>query len=422
MPTSNLRVLWFTNTPSMAANMLNVKSIGGGWINSLEERIKENPAITLGVAFKHGEEELKKLNSSDTVYYAIPTKTTRIKSLVARHFNKFDDEQLVEYCKEVIQDFKPDIINIFGTEEGFGLVINKIRVPIVIHLQGILTIYETKWFSSSISKLDLVKNSSIKTLLQATSLFHNYTSFRTASFREQQIFKGGRYFMGRTDWDRRITSVLSPESKYFNSEEILRKEFYAVAWNKNSGSTKTFISTIQANIYKGLETVLEASALLKKVNKFEFKWLIVGIPEDNVLVKIFEKKAKKKFADYNIIFPGKLGVTELIEKELMADIFIHPSHIDNSPNSVCEAMLLGMPVIATYSGGTGSLMLDKQEGILIQDGDPYSMSGAILELALDPKYAKMLGVNARQRALKRNDPLAIANNVINIYSEILSKN
>ena len=84
-------------------------------------------------------------------------------------------------------------------------------------------------------------------------------------------------------------------------------------------------------------------------------------------------------------------------------------------------MVLGMPVIATYTGGTGSLLTDKKEGILIQDGDAYSMAGAILELINNPEYATELGKNASLRARERHNPAAITNDLISIYSKMISK-
>jgi glycosyltransferase involved in cell wall biosynthesis len=107
---------------------------------------------------------------------------------------------------------------------------------------------------------------------------------------------------------------------------------------------------------------------------------------------------------------------------LKADIFVHPSHIENSPNSLCEAMLLGMPVIATAVGGVLSMLNDKQEGILIQDGDPYSMAGAVLELIANRNYAKKLGLNARSKAMEKHDPDKIANQLMTAYFSVLSQN
>ena len=49
---------------------------------------------------------------------------------------------------------------------------------------------------------------------------------------------------------------------------------------------------------------------------------------------------------------------------LKSDIFVSASHIENSPNNVAEAMILGMPCIATFAGGTSSYIEDNKNGIL----------------------------------------------------------
>jgi glycosyltransferase involved in cell wall biosynthesis len=92
--------------------------------------------------------------------------------------------------------------------------------------------------------------------------------------------------------------------------------------------------------------------------------------------------------------------------------------MDKSPNSFCEAMLLGMPVIATYVVGTPSIICDKKEGLLVQDGDPNALAGAILELYKDRNYAISLGHNARERAIRRHNPENILEDILKIYSAI----
>jgi glycosyltransferase involved in cell wall biosynthesis len=416
-----MKVLWFTVSPSLAAGYLNIPVVGRGWIESLQEQVKKKDNIDLAVAFVYGREKLEKFTYDNAIYYAIPSKGGKIKKFIDRHLTVLNDKELIGYCLDVINDFKPDLVNIFGTEEAFGLISDKVKVPVVIHLQGLLTVYTKKWFPPGINKFDLLTSSGVNGILRANTLIKDYQYYKKASYREQQIFKTGKYFIGRTDWDRRVCTVLTPEARYFFGSEILRKEFYSHLWGYPNQKTKIFVSTIQANIYKGLETVLECAVLLKKLDKFNFKWIIAGVSNEDVVVKIFEKKAGKKFKDFNIILSGKLGAVDLINTQLSADIFIHPSHIDNSPNSVCEAMLLGMPIIATYTGGTGSLLIDKKEGILIQDGDPYSMAGTIWELIRNPEYAAELGKNARLRAMERHNPDEIVNNLMDIYSRLTVK-
>ena len=78
-------------------------------------------------------------------------------------------------------------------------------------------------------------------------------------------------------------------------------------------------------------------------------------------------------------------------------IYIAISHIENSPNSLCEALILGAPCIATNAGGTSSLIEDGNNGILIQDGDAYSMAGAIIELTENYNIAIDYGNSARKK-------------------------
>ena len=149
------------------------------------------------------------------------------------------------------------------------MIINKIKIPVVIHLQGILTVYETKWFAADINKLDLVRNSSLKSFLLANSMIHNYRSFQKAA-KEREIFSICKYFMGRTDWDRRISAVLSPDAEYFTSNEMLRSIFYMNIWDKKFTENKLFISTIQPNIYKRLGNNINNSISFKKIKSIPF--------------------------------------------------------------------------------------------------------------------------------------------------------
>ena len=110
----------------------------------------------------------------------------------------------------------------------------------------------------------------------------------------------------------------------------------------------------------------------------------------------------------------------MVDIMLNSDIYIQVSHIENSPNSVCEAMLLGMPIIASFAGGTSSILSDGKEGILVQDGDPYTLAGMIVWLSQNFDSGKKMGINAKMRALKRHDRQRISEHLFATYKEILS--
>ena len=79
-----MKVLWFTNTPSLGAAYLNENTIGGGWIESLEREITETPNFELGIVFKWIQPGTLQYIIGKTKFYPItknlPSK--RIKKLI----------------------------------------------------------------------------------------------------------------------------------------------------------------------------------------------------------------------------------------------------------------------------------------------------------------------------------------------------
>jgi glycosyltransferase involved in cell wall biosynthesis len=238
---------------------------------------------------------------------------------------------------------------------------------------------------------------------------------------ESRNFKKCHYIIGRTTWDYRISRVLAPKSKYFHCDEILRDEFYKYTWEYKEYNKAVIFTTNSNSYYKGFQTVCQSISILNDLG-IRFEWLVAGISEDDLIVDVVKKKLGKKYIANNLKLLGDLNEKEIVSYLLGSHIYVMPSHIENSPNNLCEAMILGVPCIATFAGGTGSLLQDGVEGILIQDNDPYVMSGAIIELIHDKVKCIMYGNNARKRALKRHDKDVIVNSLLNIYSEIIKIN
>lgn len=416
-----MRVLWFTNAPSLSADHLNDKSIGCGWIGSLEAELSKISSVQLQISFNL-DRDIKPFTLNKTRYYPVYIKSpkNKIKKLTSHWKKPIQDEAYIQPYLDIINEFNPDVIHIFGTESIFGLIISKTNVPCVIHFQGNLTLVNQKWYSG-LTAVDIFRYSKKWPMLKGYGVYHNYFINKKAADREKKIFLQSKYFMGRTDWDRRITSVLSPDSKYFHCDEIMRPQFYSYQWVPQQNKTNfMIITTIRNNIYKGLETILECKGILNRINsKCKILWKIAGINESDEIPYLVESKYRTTFKENDIFLLGPLQEKELIHEMLEADAFIHPSHMDNSPNSVCEAMLLGMPIISTFAGGIPSIIENKKEGLLVQDGDPYALAGAIIELKENSNYANGLGINAKIKAIVRHNHQKIVNELINIYSFII---
>ncbi|MCP5063413.1 MAG: glycosyltransferase family 4 protein [Ignavibacteriae bacterium] len=385
----------------------------------MEKEFQNDKIVDLAVAFHCELGEIKKIEDK-TIYYLVPNhKINRVEKILdyTKQFS-VNEKNIKNYIK-VVEDFKPDIIHIWGTENDYGLLTKYINIPIVIHIQGVLTVYAHKWFSGNIGKFDIIKATTISGIIKRKIPLSSYYFFKRNANREKEIYKSCKFFMGRTEWDRRIVNVLSKDAHYFHCDEVLREQFYVNQWQPIDKDVKVIFTTIRGNIYKGFETILETSKILVDKIGNNFIWKIAGIEKNDTYVKLFQKVTGLNLNKLPIKLLGQIDVDQVIKEILNADLFVHPSHIDNSPNSVCEAMILGAPVIATYAGGTGSLLENGKEGILIQDGDPWSLAGAILELFENPNKSFNYSKNAKLRAKERHAKKIIVNDLMDIYEKIL---
>lgn len=418
-----MKVLWFTNTPSMSASHYEQKVIGGGWIESLENALAAYQEIQLGIAYVVINNKIKPFRISNTIYYPVNKSKTpnRISRILEGWNHKSQVKSDLKPYLNVIEDFKPDIIHVFGTESDFGLVAGMTDIPCVIYIQGVLTVITQKWFNG-LTPLDVVKYTPKLPLVKGRGLFHDYYKMVKSAKREQIVFRKGKFFIGRTDWDRRISTVLSPGSKYFHCDEIMRSLFYQKKWTYRSPRTQIrIISTTRNTIYKGLETILECASYLKALfSDKEIVWEVAGVRSNDEVPLLLEKKLNRRFKESGIILLGPLNEVELVSEMLNADLFVHPSHTDNSPNSVCEAMLLGMPVISTFAGGIPSIITDKEDGLLVHDGDPIALAGAIYELYHNREFIINLSQGARTRAMLRHDPVKVSQTLLQIYGDVLN--
>lgn len=101
-----------------------------------------------------------------------------------------------------------------------------------------------------------------------------------------------------------------------------------------------------------------------------------------------------------------------------ADVYVHPSYIENSPNSVCEAQVLGVPVISLNVGGVSTLLDDGKAGILVGSGDIIALASLIKKVLTDSSLAEKLSKAGRDIALVRHSPECILKDVVNIYQKI----
>jgi len=103
----------------------------------------------------------------------------------------------------------------------------------------------------------------------------------------------------------------------------------------------------------------------------------------------------------------------------MADIFVLPSLEDNLPNTMLEAMACGTPIISFKVGGMPDVIVDNENGKLVERGDERSLGKAILELLFDPEKREKLGKNASRLMRERFNLGDQARSYRDLYEDLL---
>lgn len=417
-----MKVLWFSNTPALGINYLKKDfrlAQSGGWLYALNREVQIQ--TDLSIVFLHPYNQVA-FKYEKTSYYPIHTGNILIENLKRRLFNKvFDNDFLADYLK-IIELTKPDIIHIHGTENAFLCLLKHTNIPVVISIQGNLSVLHYKFLTGFNGQfLRLYENNiSFKALILGRKNFsRNYHEIKTRSNIERKYFKFSKNVIGRTDWDKRISRILAPDSAYYLADELLRDSFYQTNWNNFYKDGRLIIFTTNGDTYyKGFETLCYALNLLLDLN-IDIEWRVAGIHNHSLINRITKKFLKQNYPKTSLKLLGSLNEQEIIDNLLESHIYVMPSHIENSPNNLCEAMIIGMPCIATFAGGTGSMLSDGEEGILIQDGDPWAMAGAIIELKNDADKSVVYSKNAKLKALKRHNKERVVEQYIQIYKEVI---
>ncbi|MDI3527898.1 MAG: hypothetical protein PWR03_2082 [Tenuifilum sp.] len=412
-----MRVLWFANTPCNADEYFNSELRGtGGWLKALDIELQEHVELHIAFYSKYNAEPFR---YKKTTYYPIFMKKTFLSKTYEWVTNHVIFKEHLDIYLKIIDHVKPDIIHVHGTENPFGYIIEKINVPVVISIQGIITTYYHKYFTGFGRKYLYINNFRNKKLL---GILQNYSKkykfFYKMMIREKEILSRCKYIIGRTDWDYYTTRILAPNSKYYHVDEILRKSFYdnAGKWQPHNRNKLVVFTTTGPSFYKGLETACQALWELQNIG-IDVEWRFAGIQESDLIVRVVKKYLGTKYYGKGIKYLGSLNEKELVEQLLDADVYVMPSHIENSPNSLCEAQMLGLPCVATHAGGTKSIL--NEGNILIQDGDPWAMAGAITNLISKTNLNFKNKIKINEETFKRHDKNKIIKNLVDTYLQII---
>jgi len=290
---------------------------------------------------------------------------------------------------EVIEHVEPRIIHVHGTEYAYGLAGLDARLPAVISIQGLVTLYRAV----------------------EDSLF-----FRLQARLERDVIERGEYFGSRTRWADEFIKSINPQATIFFMPEAMDPLYFSVQ-ARPAANRILFVGGVQPR--KGIATMIQAmKRILDVVPTATLTVVGNGSPEYVAALKRFSKQIG---VAGSVEWLGRKNPLEISKLHAESSVLAVPTLMDNSPNTVAEAMVSGLPVVASRVGGIPSMIEHGETGLLVEPEEPEQLAAAISTLLKNEKKRELLARNAQSIARGRHQPSVVAETTLSVYRQILEK-
>ena len=341
--------------------------------------------------------------------------------------------QLEESFRRALRDFQPDVIHSWGVEYHHALtMVNAAEkegmLPhMAASIQGLCCHIAPHY-------LDGLPASALRCRTLRDRVRHDGVLVQQEQYAQRgeleiQALRKLSHVIGRTEWDRKNALEINPNVCYHHCDETLRDVFYTDQWAYSRCRKHRIFASSCSYPVKGFHILLEALAIVRRQYP-DAEVAVTGRPftasdiksrmRRNGYEKYLSSLVKRNRLDGAVHFLGHLSAQDMKRAYLDANVFVLSSTMENSPNALGEAMLLGLPSVAADVGGVSSLM-GQEEGILCASVDPESMARGICRVFAMADQAEAMGMAARNRARKTHDPEKNMKDLMDIYRLLSGK-
>lgn len=302
------------------------------------------------------------------------------------------NKRLEERLKYIIEKADPDVVHIAGTEyEHAAAMVRVFNKPekTVVSIQGLTSVYARHYMADLPIKVRY--GFTFRDLVKLDNLYFDRKKYYKRGAMEKETIRGAGYIIGRTDWDNICTRLINPDARYHYCSEILRKDFYdGSRWSMDECDSHTIFVSQGYYPIKGLHYMLEALSDIRKFYPDVRLRVAGGVSLNNAGLK--NRLKQKNYQRYLAKLIDKYSLAECVEflpplkademkrMYLKSNVFVSPSSIENSPNSLGEAMMLGVPCVSSLVGGVGNMLINGAEGFTYQHDAPYMLAFYIMKI------------------------------------------
>ncbi len=428
-----MKVLWVCNImlPAIARQLGVSYSNREGWLSGLLDRVVQEQGhnrIELGIAFPT-DEDLGALQRTMQLGENMTCRCYGFREDLDTP--ELYDADMEARFEEILADFAPDILHVFGTEFPHALACVKVYgrpERTLVGIQGLCSVIAEEYMADLPAKVQ--RQATLRDRLREDSLRQQQKKFRKRGEHEKAALLMAGHIAGRTDFDREQTAKLNPSARYHYLNETLRGIFYHDRWKRTACEPHSIFLSQGDYPLKGFHYLLRA---LPKVRE-RFPDVHVYVAGSNIIEadtlqdrlklsaygKYLRRLIRENRLEDSVDMLGRLTAEEMKEQYLRCHLFVLPSALENSPNALGEAMLLGTPCVAADVGGVHNLLTDGGDGMLYPAGDVEALADRIIEVFTKEAIVERFSDNARKHARVNHDADQNYYRLIHIYREILS--
>lgn len=415
-----MKILWLCNImlPKISKSLSLPEINIGGWLTGLSDDLIALDNIDLCVCFPQ--------NTSSEMFSGI------VDTLKYFAFPRFGDN--CKNFKKIISEFNPDIIHIFGTEFKHSLdmvnVLNSLNMKdkAIISIQGLVGICAKHYTANLPCRVIFSYN--IRGILKRENIHKCAKQFAKNGEYEKSAIKNVNHIIGRTDWDKACISQINSTAEYHYCGETLRNEFYNHKWDISKCKRHSIFVSQCGYPLKGFHFVLEAlHFILKKfpdahiytTGKSPLNLNLKEKIKQTTYMQYIVSLIKKYNLQNNVTFLGNLNEKQMCEAYLGANVFVSSSSIENSPNSLGEAMILGVPCVASDVGGVKNMLTHNEEGFIYPHDEEYMLAYYVTQIFENDSLAQKFSKNASTHASDTHNRQNNLKTLTNIYRKIGEK-
>ena len=344
-----MRILWVVNLvlPQLSEVLGAQNSFSGTWLFEWSKKLNDS-RDDFAVACVYGD-EYKKIKVGNTTYYLLPGNGKNM---------LFYTKKYERIWKQIVEEFKPDIINIHGTEYSHGLSCMRVnpREKYILSMQGILSEIKKVDYGGLKFK-DLLFNRTLRENIKFNGLFENHFIHMKNSKYEKEMVRRASAIAYVNDFDYGFAHSINPNAKYFNIDYDMQTVFKnSRKWTISKCDKHTIFTNPGGTPLKGLHQLLKAVALLKEKYP-DIKVVVPGMGEGGRLLvnSTYSKYIKKLIGTLgigtNVYFAGHQSPEQMKDNMLKANVVVIPSAVEGTSLILREAMYLGCPCVVSLRGG-----------------------------------------------------------------------